>query len=394
MPVMAVAAEADTRVLDDFSDTSAWQASASDEVRASVERAPQGQGLCLRYDFGRVSGYAVLRRTLGFELPPHYALRLRLRGSGPPNALQLKLLDASGDNVWWLNRPDYVPPRTSTELVVRQRQIEFAWGPTADRTLTRAASVELVVASGQGGRGELCFEQLALRTLPPPAPPPTPVMRWQGAPAPSWQVDFGVARELNGVLLRWPDGARTVPFALQASDDGRRWRTLRGVRGGARTRLPLWLPETETRFLRLAFPHGTQPRQAPTELQAVAPQDWPSRNQMLASLARAEPRGRFPRAFVGEQNYWTLVGVDGGADHAALISEDGAIEPARGGASLEPFVVDENGMPSSWADVQLTQALEDGYLPMPGVTWTAAGFTLRIAAAADGPAVRPRRSAA
>jgi hypothetical protein len=385
----AVAAEADTRVLDDFSDPGAWQASASDEVRASVARAPQG-GLCLRYDFGRVSGYAVLRRALALELPPHYALRLRLRGTGAPNALQLKLLDASGDNVWWLNRPDYVPPRTSTELVVRQRQIEFAWGPTADRTLTRAAAIELVVASGQGGRGELCFERLALRTLPAPGPLPTPVTRWQAVPAPSWQVDFGVARELNGVLLRWPDGTRTAPFALQASDDGRRWRTLRGVRGGTRTLLPLWLPETETRFLRLAFPHGTQSRQAPTELRAIAPQDWPARNDMLAALARASPRGRFPRAFVGEQNYWTLVGVDGGADHAALISEDGAIEPHRGGPSLEPFVIDEAGRMSTWADVRIEQSLREGYLPLPEVRWSGPGFALRIEAGAEGTRERSR----
>ena len=348
----AGAAQGGLRVLDDFSDPNAWQVSASDEVRAGAVRGPRG-GLCLRYDFGRVSGYAVLRRTLALELPPHYALLLRLHGRGAPNALQLKLVDASGDNVWWHHRPGYTPPRARTELVIRQRQIEFAWGPSSDRTLRRAAAIELVVASGQGGRGELCFERLALRTLAPPAPPPAPVARWHTGAAPSWQVDFGVARELNGVLLRWPQGTRLAPFALQVSDDARRWRTLRTVGADARTLLPLWLPDTETRHLRLLFRRGAGRPLAPQQLDPIDPQTWATRNHMLAALARALPRGRLPRAFAGEQNYWTLVGVDGGAAHAALISEDGAIEPHKGGPSLEPFVIDEAGGIASWADVRI-----------------------------------------
>jgi hypothetical protein len=134
------------QVLDDFSDATHWHAGASEQVRAEARRDARG-GLCLDYDFGAVSGYAVLRRELPLELPAHYAFGLRLHGSGPANALQVKFVDASGDNVWWLNRAGFVPPRASTELTIRQRQIEFAWGPTQDRVLRRAASIELVVAS-------------------------------------------------------------------------------------------------------------------------------------------------------------------------------------------------------------------------------------------------------
>ena len=159
---------------------------------------------------------------------------------------------------------------------------------------------------------------------------------------------------------------------------------MRRVRGSGRDVLPLWLPESETRYLRLALRRGAPAGYALADVQAKSPIEWPSLNDALRSLARAAPRGRYPRTFVGEQNYWTLVGVDGGGAHAALISEDGAIEPRKAGPSIEPFVIDEAGQVSSWADVRIEHALRDGYLPLPQVRWAGNGFTLSIEAGADG----------
>ena len=61
---------------------------------------------------------------------------------------------------------------------------------------------------------------------------------------------------------------------------------------------------------------------------AVARQES-SANDAIAALAKASPRGAFPRAFIGEQPYWTLAGSDGGKV-GALIGEDASIEPAKG----------------------------------------------------------------
>ncbi len=366
------------RVLDDFSDATRWQVSASDQVKASLHRAPGA--LCLRYDFGGVSGHALLRRELALELPAHYVLKLRLRGRGPPNALQFKLVDASGDNVWWMNRPDYEPPRRSSELTIRQRQIEFAWGPTADRVLRRAAAIELVVASGAGGRGELCFEHLALTALPPPGPRPVETVSMT---ARHWQVDLGERREVNGLLVRWPATAGARDFDVQLSDDARRWRTVRRVRGSGRDVQMLWLPvELEARQVRLAFRNSaTTP---PSRVEVKGPLEWPTLNAALSALAAVLPRGRLPRGFVGEQSYWTLVGVDGGGAHSAVISEDGAIEPRKRGPSLEPFVIDDDGQLVTWTDVGTTHALREGYLPLPEVRWSRPGLALSIEAGAAG----------
>lgn len=366
------------QLLDDFRDVSRWTASASDQVQARINTDAQG-AMCLHYDFGRVSGYAVARRTLALELPAHYAFTLRLRGQGEANAFQVKFVDASGDNVWWRNQPDFVPPAKSVDQTIRQRQIEFAWGPTDDKLLKRAAAIELVVASGRGGgAGQICFERLTLRALPAPGPEVAPVLRQTAAGS---VLDLGAPREFNGLRWRWADAPAIRRTTVQVSDDGRRWRTLHRVAASRRETQALWLPELEARYVRLTGGLAV-------DLLASSPTDWPDRNAMLKALAAAAPRSHHPRALHGEQNYWTVVGVDGGGASAALMSEDGAIEPHRGGPSIEPVVIGASGQVLGWAEVQAQGSsrttLREGHLPLPSVQWSHPALGLTVEAGAEG----------
>ncbi|HSW09220.1 hypothetical protein, partial [Aquabacterium sp.] len=136
LPATAQAQTAAAPVLiDGFEDLSTWQASASDQVKLSLRAAPgvRGKALCLAYDFNGVAGYAVARRALPLQLPENYVFDLRVRGDAPANQFQIKFVDASGDNVWWMNRSDFTPPHEWQQLKVRRRQIDFAWGPTEDK---------------------------------------------------------------------------------------------------------------------------------------------------------------------------------------------------------------------------------------------------------------------
>ena len=269
-----------TRVLDDFENLAAWTVQHTDDVAADIGAVDgtTGKALRLTFDFGRVNGYATAHRALPLDLPANYEISFWLRGDAGVNNLQFKLIDASGENVWWLNRPDFVFPREWQQVHIRKRQIEFAWGPIKDRELKRSAALEFVVASGRdGGKGSVDFDDLEIRALPPQDDPPSP----------------------------------------------------------------------------------------------------PTPNELVRRAAKSAPRGTYPRGFI-EQPYWTIVGVDGG--HApALISEDGAIEPRSGGWSIEPFLlVDARRL--TWADVQPTQSLLDGYLPMPAVQWKTDQLQLDIEA--------------
>ena len=370
-------------VLDDFRDASAWTASASDQVRASL-RAGRDGSLCLDVDFAGVSGYAVMRRTLPITWPERFDLVARIKGAGATNDFQFKLVDASGDNVWWTNRPNEVLPKSLTDVKIRRRQIEFAWGPASDRALRQTQFVEFVIAAGRDrGKQTLCVARLTLAERAPD-PQPWPEPKAKTGPQ-RLDIDYGVAREFNGVALHWPATAQGLDYELLGSEDGRRWRMLRRVRGSDGGLDALFLPESQARHLRIRGHRNA----APPRVELRSATEWPNANAVLASLAADAPRGDLPRAFVGEQNYWTLVGVDGGGPRSALLSEDGALEVGRGGYSVEPSLRLDDGSQVTWSGVTLTHSLRDGYLPMPAVHWQHAAFTLDIEAAADGPRDAP-----
>ena len=346
-------------VLDDFADPAAWTLSVSDDVKAALRPAqgPHGAALCIDFDFGKVTGYVSARRDLPIDYPARFEFRLNVRGDAPPNALQFKLVDATGDSVWWANRPDYRFAHEWQPQRFRQRDITFAWGPTTDRTLRRTASAELVIASGSGaGMGSACFEHLVLRRLPDTPTTEEP-------------------REFDAVTVRWPAGASPSRYDLQFSDDGSTWRTVRRVTRARGDVQHHFFPSAQARAVRVLA--GTQP--AAIELGEAA-----DANAFFTRVAAQSGRGAYPRAYIGEQSYWTVFGVDGGSV-ASLLSEDGVVEPVPGVGGLEPFLVSD-GHVASWADARISHSLRDGDLPMPATHWRVGDLVLDIAAFGGGTA--------
>ena len=357
---VATSAHAQERVLDDFASLDAWTISATDDVKAALRSvdSPHRKALCLDFDFGSVTGYVVAQRALPLDYPQRYEFAVNVRGLPgelPPNAFQFKLVDASGEIVWWAQRPEYRFPRGWQALKLRQRQIEFAWGPATDRTLRHSASAELVIASGSGaGKGTACFDRLVLRQLPD-------------------QPSADEPREFNALTLRWPPGRGAARYDIESSMDGVQWRTLRRVEGGQGDVQHHWLPESEAREVRVVGSDA-----APT----IELLDAPNANAFFTQIAKQAPRGRYPRAYIGEQSYWTVLGVDG-ARSASLMSEDGVIEPLPGVGALEPFLV-EDGRRLSWGDARITHSLRDGDLPMPSTHWRVGDLALDISAFGHG----------
>jgi len=168
-----------TKLLDDFEQTALWQAEGSDGVSASSGKVVgrEGHGLRLNFDFRGHGGYAAVRRALPLELPANYEISFDLRGEAPVNDFQVKLTDASGENVWWFRRSDFAFPKSWQRITIKKRQIEFAWGPSTERELRSAATLEFVVAAGrEGGSGSLDIDGLKMRALPAPGPPPKPII--------------------------------------------------------------------------------------------------------------------------------------------------------------------------------------------------------------------------
>src|SRR5512134_602862 len=96
----------------DATDGAAWRANAADGSSAKLSVEPGVHGTALRFDFTLTGhgAWAITRRDLVATLPPHYVAVVDLRGAGTqPLELQLKLVDASGANVWWWRRHGFVP---------------------------------------------------------------------------------------------------------------------------------------------------------------------------------------------------------------------------------------------------------------------------------------------
>jgi hypothetical protein len=252
------------RVLDSFDATAGWSATHTDDVSATLRAVPgrAGQALCLAYDFNGVSGAASIRKTLPIDFPDGFALSFDVRGNMPPNTLQLKLIDDSGDNVWWFQQPHFSPGDAWKTIDASSRQVEFAWGPVKDRTLRHTRDVEFVIyaeaqPSQAANRGEVCFDNLRLTPRKPEAvavPPPTPNAVFE---ARAKQVRRGLyPRGFSGEQSYWTivgvDGGSRDSALI--SEDG----AVEVVRGGFsiepflidRGKLITWADVTTTQSLR------------------------------------------------------------------------------------------------------------------------------------------------
>ncbi|HYI48607.1 MAG TPA: discoidin domain-containing protein [Allosphingosinicella sp.] len=391
------------RLLDDFAAPAAWRAQASDGVTGTMR--PYEGGLRLDYDFSRGSGYAFLRRALPLELPANFELRFRLRGQGPANALEIKLTDESGENVWWHRRADYVPPGEWQTIRIRRRQIDFAWGPTTDRILRRAAAIEFVVAAGSGGgRGWIAVDDLQIVPMPePPAVPPAMVAPgtqqtavdgdlgtwWEAAAGTPLVLDLGFLREFGGLVVRWN---RPTSYLVELSTDGRGWSSRRRVAASDRGTSWLRMEESEARYIRIVPETASELSEVDVRPLAFGA----SANAFVSAVAAEASRGDYPRGFIGEQSYWTLIATPAGGN-SGLMDEDGAIEIGRGGFSVEPFVEDETWVDNvssapqprllrsewavrggNWASSRSEQSLAEGRLPIPTVRRRGDGWSLTI----------------
>ena len=419
--VGAAQAPAHDTTLLSFDDAGAWRAIPSDGVRLALRSDAGVAGSSLRFDFDYQghAGYGIARRAFTLPtLPAHWAMTLRVRGVAPANTIELKFVDSSGLNVWWIRRVALPVTADWREIRFRPTDLSFAWGPLGGGPPRKIAAVEIAVTAAQGGAGWLALDELRLLPLASPvddhvrpriaatssakgtsaddAIPPNfnvpPVFTRASLPR-GWRsegdgpqrltLDFTGPRELSGLILDWGSSDFAADYDVERSDDGISWTALANVRYGGGGRNFLHLPNVETRWLRLNLlrrvGHSGYALHALHVLPANAA---PSRSSFLETVAAAEPPGIWPRGLTHQQSYWTVLGLPRD-ERDAIISEDGAVESYPGSFSIEPFVT-ANGTLHTWADAGITHALDAGWRPIPEVTRTWNDAALRITSFAAG----------
>ena len=233
----------------DFATLASWgvlHPEGTDLKLSAAEAGEVGGALRLDYDLGPQKLYVVAARPLAMILPANYEIVFQIKGTGPRNHLEFKLLDDKGNTFQRVWRNFRFTNEWQT-IVVPKKDIRFGWGRTPTNRLEKVTRIEFAVSAGEGGAGNLLLRDFTVRALP--AGPAEPVLnavasseenedgaarfavdgiystRWWSRPFdPQWiQIDLGGRRKLAGLGLIWGNHG---DYEVQLSDDGKTWRTV------------------------------------------------------------------------------------------------------------------------------------------------------------------------
>ena len=356
-------------------DKKPWVAAAADGV---IARQTTGEnGARLDYDF-QSGGYAVITHDAPFKPTANFEVRFKLRGQGDLNDIQFKFTDAKNENVWWAQKPSFKPTIDGTIITIRPRHISFAWGPTQDKNFRESARFELVVSKTLKGAktGWLDISDISWVALPD-IPKTPPKMRanhpeiiddqiktiWAAQADDIAVIDLGMVRDFGGLRLDWV-GPAPQSYQISLAHDAKQFDPSQSIShsDGGVDIVPLG--DVSARYIRIAT-------KSPARLSGVSLlglEIGTDANAAMLERARLAPKGVYPRAFSGQQSYWTIIGVKGGGARAMLMSEDGAIELGPQGPSLEPFIVTD-GQRIDWSNAQIKRELSEDGSPLAEVKW-------------------------
>ena len=389
-----------TELLDSFDTTAGWKIIASDAVSINTDNADgyEGRGIRFDYEFTAGTGYCGIQKQFPMLLPENYEFSFYIRADVKVNNLEFKILDSSGDNVWWYVFRNYEFPREWRKITIKKRDIQFAWGPAEDRTLRSFDKIEFIMSSVHGGAGTMYIDELMFVSKPLPVKPmPNPLIIVSSSsksarflmdndPQSVWRssqqadvqridIDLNQVSEFGGLVIDWDLEDYGKNYDVLISNDGSDWEVIYRVTCGKGGRSYISLRDSEARYIRLQLNESSRGKgYAIGEISIRDINFSTTPEKFFTNIAADHPRGYFPRYLYNEQSYWTIAGVAGDPSEA-LINEEGMVEVDKQCFSIEPFLYYDD-MLVTWDDVQTLQSLEKGYLPIPCVTWKQTDFRL------------------
>jgi hypothetical protein len=374
--------------------TPQWQPTVSGNAELDLSTISAGNVPALRmdFDFKGGKGFVVARREFKRAMPSDYAVRFRLRGSGPLNDLELKLIDDTGLNVWRHVYKDLRLPARWKRIELESRDIEFAWGPSSGRGISQLGYIELAIVAGAGGKGTMWIADLEIEDLTPAQAPTAQASSelpgfeagaallargWKPRlddPRPWIVIDSGEPRALGGLIIDWQDAAPASGFRIRASNTGHRWKIAHSAERAGGKRSYVYLPGLKARFLRLDLKEPS----AGAALRLQSFEFSRSIDAFWYAIAAAEARASHPRWLHREQTEWTPIGTSHGLQ-CALMNTDGMVEVSPGSFSIEPMLSIEERL-VTWADVSARQELKERWMPVPSSIWETQDWRLSIQA--------------
>ena len=391
--------DAQVKTLDDFESKDGWSFIRSDGVNLdlSLDKGFTGKAVRFDYDFTKGTGYGGIQKWFPIDLPDNYEFTFYIKAESPANNLEIKFIDSTGNNVWWVNNHNYDFPKEWKKITIKKRHISFAWGPIADHSLKRIDRIEFTISSFVGGKGTIWLDDLKFEPLPPetqnyPLPAVTASSSgkdhapelvldnsdktyWQskGAQDESLLFDFKTRREFGGLQLDWLKNSYAKSFEIFLSDDSKTWEKAYSVSSNGSDVSFIRLPEAEANYLRINLIKSNGDKGFGVYgIRFLDIRNSTTPNDFFIYTSKNSPAGDYPRYFSEHASYWTICGVNGDVKEA-LINEDGMIEVDKAQFSIEPMIRIHDSL-YNWSNVKSVQFLgtekdSSDFTFIPSVSW-------------------------
>lgn len=407
---------AQSTLLDGFEGKVGWEFIKSDgvELNLSGEEGIEGRAIRFDYDFTKGTGYGGIQKWFAIDLPENYEFTFWVKAESPANNFEIKFIDSSGDNVWWVNNRNYDFPQEWTKVRIKKRHISFAWGPTENRDLTHIDRIEFTIASFVGGKGTVWIDDLRFEPLKPETDSyPLPLINASSAAAKcnannmldgkietSWLskglknqsllFDFTTRREFGGLQINWVNDHQAKSFEIHLSNDAVNWEKAYSVESNMSDISFIRLPEAEAKYLKIKLIEGNNPKGFGINgIKFLDIKNSLTLNDFLIYSSKNSPAGYFPRYFSQQASYWTITGVNNDVKEA-MINEDGMVEVDKNQFSIEPMIKIGNKL-YNWHNVESTQSMsfaeeKDELNFTPSVTWQMEDLSFTTGISASGEA--------
>lgn len=397
------------KLLDDFETTDDWKIFKAEgvDIQISNVEGKNGKAIRLDYNFVKGAGYGGIQKKIDIDLPENFQFTFYMKAESPSNNFEFKLLDSTGENVWWVNNRNFDFPNQWKKIIFKKRHISFAWGPTNIQSLKKIARIEFTIASSVGGKGTVLIDELSFEELPPEnAPQKESIISassilnknsdikfafdknektfWHSKNKNNQTINFNFQqkREFSALTISWTEDY-AKQYSILISDDGKIWDTAYTVNNSNGGKDYIYLKDFESNFLKINLTESaTNNGFGIKEIEIKEPAFAENPNRFFINMAKDFPRGFFPRYLNEEKSYWNIIGVESD-EKEALINEDGMLEVDKKNFSIEPFLFIDNEF-INWNIPQKTQSLEKNYLPIPSVQWNYNNLKLEIKSFADG----------
>ncbi|HDM37475.1 MAG TPA: hypothetical protein ENG55_00270, partial [Candidatus Omnitrophica bacterium] len=179
-------------------------------------------------------------------------------------------------NVFWKKWEYFNFPAQWEEVVLKKRDITFAWGPNPEAELSKVERIEFAISRGLGGKGEIYIDELSLQALYEEGESTVSKIkakassceggeytagyavdgnrqtRWSSEFSdPQWlEIDLGESKELVGVTLNW-ETAYGKAYDILLSEDGKDWEKVYTTTDGDGSTDDIYFKKKTARFLKI-----------------------------------------------------------------------------------------------------------------------------------------------